>query len=75
VVDLATETIGVDRLEPQSAVQDGRRSAAQRNEAAGQEAVLRRSFVRNGQYHDQALWSIHATEWRQAKAVWGPKVH
>lgn len=75
MVDFATETIGVDRLEPQSAVQDGRRSAAQGKAAAVQEAVLRRSFVSNGRYHDQALWSIPATEWRQAKAVWGPKVH
>jgi hypothetical protein len=24
---------------------------------------------------DQARWSILDTEWRRAKAVWGPKVH
>ena len=24
---------------------------------------------------DQARWSILDTEWRHAKAVWGPKVH
>ena len=24
---------------------------------------------------DQARWSIFDTEWRHAKAVWGPKVH
>ena len=27
------------------------------------------------QQPDQALWSILDTEWRHAKAVWGPKVH
>jgi hypothetical protein len=27
------------------------------------------------QKRDQARWSILDTEWRQAKAVWGPKVH
>jgi RimJ/RimL family protein N-acetyltransferase len=29
-----------------------------------QEGVLRRSFLRNGQYHDQVLWSILAEDWR-----------
>lgn len=27
------------------------------------------------QQRDQARWSILDTEWRHAKAVWGPKVH
>lgn len=34
-----------------------------------------RSVPHGGQYLDQALWSILDTDWRQAKAVWGPKVH
>jgi RimJ/RimL family protein N-acetyltransferase len=42
-----------------------------------QEGVLRRSFQRNGEYLDQALWTILQDEWRlQAKTVWGsPVIH
>ena len=75
VVDFAIDTIGVHRLEARAAVQNGRGNGALRKVGAVQEGVLRRSFLRNGQYLDQALWSILETEWRQAKAVWGPKVH
>ena len=41
---------------------------------AVQEGVLRRSFVRNGEYMDQALWTILHDEWIQAKTVWGCRV-
>jgi RimJ/RimL family protein N-acetyltransferase len=75
VVDFAIETIGVRRLEARAAVQNGRGNGALRKVGAVQEGILRRSFLRNGHYLDQALWSILETEWRQAKAVWGPKVH
>jgi RimJ/RimL family protein N-acetyltransferase len=75
VVDFAFDTIGVHRLEARAAVQNGRGNGALRKVGAVQEGVLRRSFLRNGQYLDQALWSILDTDWRQAKAVWGPKVH
>jgi hypothetical protein len=36
--------------------------------------VLRRSFFRNGEYLDQALWTVLEEDWRQAKVVWGPRV-
>jgi RimJ/RimL family protein N-acetyltransferase len=75
VVDFAFDTIGVHRLEARAAVQNGRGNGALRKVGAVQEGVLRRSFLRNGQYLDQALWSILDMDWRQAKAVWGPKVH
>ena len=43
---------------------------------AVQEGVLRRSFLRNGEYLDQALWTILRDEWIQAKTVWGsPIIH
>ena len=32
------------------------------------------SFLRNGEYLDQVLWSIVSDDWLQAKAVWGPRV-
>jgi RimJ/RimL family protein N-acetyltransferase len=75
VVDFAIDSIGVHRLEARAAVQNGRGNGALRKIGAVQEGVLRRSFLRDGQYLDQVLWSILDTEWRQAKAVWGPKVH
>jgi RimJ/RimL family protein N-acetyltransferase len=37
--------------------------------------VLRRSFLRNGRYHDQVLWSILADDWRVQYADLTPKVH
>ena len=71
VVNFAIETLGVQRLEARAAVANGRGNGALRKLGAVQEGVLRRSFVRNGRYLDQMLWSILSEEWRQAKAVWG----
>jgi len=41
-----------------------------------QEGVLRRSFLRDGEYLDQALWTILQDEWFEArsKTVWGSQV-
>lgn len=75
VVDFAIDTVGVHRLEARAAVANGRGNGALRKLGAVQEGILRRSFKRNGQYLDQVLWSILHDEWRQAKAVWGPKIH
>ena len=72
VVDFAIETLGVSRLEARAAVANGRGNGALRKLGAVQEGVLRRSFLKNGQFLDQMLWSILAEEWRQSKAVWGP---
>lgn len=71
VVEFAIETIGVHRLEARAAVRNGRGNGALRKIGAVQEGVLRRSFLRNGEYLDQALWAILEEEWREAKAVWG----
>ncbi len=75
VVDFAFEAVGIHRLEARAAVQNGRGNGALRKIGAVQEGVLRRSFLRRGEYLDQILWSILDEDWRQAKAVWGPKVH
>ena len=45
---------GGERARQRRAAQDG----------AVQEGVLRRSFHRGGQFHDQVLWSILAEDWR-----------
>jgi RimJ/RimL family protein N-acetyltransferase len=40
-----------------------------------QEGVLRRSFLRDGQYMDQALWAILADDWRVRSNVIFPTIH
>ena len=75
VVDFAFGTIDVHRLEARAAVQNGRGNGALAKVGAVREGTLRRSFQRNGQYLDQALWSILKDDWLQAKAVWGTKIH
>lgn len=75
VVDFVFETVGVHRLEARAAVENGRGNGALAKVGAVREGTLRRSFLRNGQYLDQALWSIVKDDWLQAKAVWGEKIH
>jgi len=75
VVEFAFDEIGVHRLEARCCVRNGRGNGALRKVGAIQEGVLRRSFLRNGEYLDQVLWSILREDWYQAKAVWGPKLH
>ena len=74
VVNFAIETVGVLRLEARAAVANGRGNGALRKLGAVQEGVLRRSFLKNGQFLDQMLWSILGEEWKQTKAVWGPSI-
>ncbi|MEY4634589.1 MAG: hypothetical protein RJA55_387 [Acidobacteriota bacterium] len=64
VVDFAFDAIGVRRLEARAAVANGRGNGALRKLGAVQECVLRRSFLRHGQHHDQVLWGILAEDWR-----------
>ncbi len=68
VVNFAIETVGVLRLEARAAVANGRGNGALRKLGAVQEGVLRRSFLKNGQFLDQMLWSILGEEWLQTKA-------
>lgn len=73
VLEFTFETVGVHRLEARAAIQNGRGNGALRKVGAVQEGVLRQSFLRNGKYLDQTLWSIIGEEWMQAKAVWGTR--
>ena len=63
IVDFAFEVLGVHRLEARAALKNGRGNGALRKLGAVQEGVLRRSFLRNGEYLDQALWTILQDEW------------
>ena len=71
VIDFAFDTLGAHRLEARVAVQNGRGNGALRKIRAVQEGVLRKSFLRGGKYHDQALWTILDEDRHRSKAVWG----
>jgi ribosomal-protein-alanine N-acetyltransferase len=75
VLEFSFETIGVHRLEARAAIRNGRGNGALRKLGAIQEGVLRKSFRKNGEYVDQALWSILADDWRLRQAVWTGPVH
>jgi ribosomal-protein-alanine N-acetyltransferase len=68
VLDFAFDCIGVHRIEAKAAVKNGRGNGAMQKLGMVQEAVLRRSFLRNGVYLDQACWALLAESWREMKA-------
>jgi ribosomal-protein-alanine N-acetyltransferase len=70
VLGFAFGTIGVHRLEARAALRNGRGNAALRKIGARQEGILRKSFFRNGEYLDQALWTVLDEDWR-ARAFFG----
>ena len=74
VLDFAFDVIGAQRLEARAAVANGRGNGALRKIGAVQEGVLRRSFLRNGQHHDQVLWGILADDWRFQRLSQHPTV-
>jgi len=72
VIKFAFETVGVHRLEARAAVHNGRGNGALRKVGAVQEGILRKSFLKNGEYLDQTLWTILDEDWR-AKKIWESK--
>lgn len=72
VLDFAFDVIGAQRLEARAAVANGRGNGALRKIGAVQEGLLRRSFLRNGQHHDQVLWGILADDWRLQRIAQQP---
>ena len=75
VIDFAFDTIGAHRLEARAAILNGRGNGALRKIGAMQEGILRKSFLRNGEYLDQALWTILDEDWRAQRIIWGARVH
>jgi RimJ/RimL family protein N-acetyltransferase len=75
VIDFAFDVIGTHRLEARAAILNGRGNGALRKVGAMQEGILRKSFLRNGEYLDQALWTILDEDWRQQRVVWGAQIH
>jgi RimJ/RimL family protein N-acetyltransferase len=75
VIDFAFDTIQTHRLEARAAILNGRGNGALRKIGAMQEGILRKSFLRNGEYLDQALWTILDEDWKQQRVIWGVRVH
>ena len=65
VLGFAFAGIGIHRLEARSAVANGRGNGALQKLGATREGMLRKSFLRDGVFHDQVIWSICQDEWRQ----------
>jgi RimJ/RimL family protein N-acetyltransferase len=62
VLAFAFETLGVHRLEARAAVKNGRGNGALQKLGATQECILRKSFLKNGEYLDQVLYAILASD-------------
>ena len=75
IIDFAFDVIGTHRLEARAAILNGRGNGALRKVGAMQEGILRKSFLRHGEYLDQALWTILDEDWRQQRVVWGAQIH
>jgi RimJ/RimL family protein N-acetyltransferase len=73
VLEFAFETLGVHRLEARSAVRNGRGNGALRKLGAVQEGLLRKSFLRNGEYLDQVLYAIVEDDWRASRETARPR--
>jgi RimJ/RimL family protein N-acetyltransferase len=72
ILNFAFDVIGTYRMEARAATANGRGNGALRKIGAVQEGVLRRSFLRNGQYYDQVLWGILADDWRLQRIIQAP---
>lgn len=64
VLAFAFETLGVHRLEARASVENGRGNGALRKAGATLEGTLRQSFLKDGRYHNQHLWTILDADWR-----------
>jgi N-acetyltransferase len=75
IITFAFNTIGCNRLEARSCVQNGRGNGALQKLGASREGVLHKSFLRDGEYHDQVLWSIAESDWREWMRTETPVTH
>ncbi len=75
IVTFTFTALGADRLEARSCVQNGRGNGALQKLGATREGVLRQSFLRNAEYHDQVLWAVVAADWRDWRPAGGSQPH
>jgi ribosomal-protein-alanine N-acetyltransferase len=76
VLDFAFDALGVHRLEARAALCNGRGNGAMKKLGAEREGILRHSFLRDGEFLDQVLWSILPDDWKrqQEKTPRGARV-
>jgi ribosomal-protein-alanine N-acetyltransferase len=75
-IGFAFDALGTHRLEARSMVANGRGNAALHKLGATREGTLRKSFLRHGEYHDQALWTMLSDEWFAGRRIGGsPRIH
>lgn len=67
--------LGTTRVEARSSVENGRGNGALQKLGATREGVLRKSFLRDGIYHDQVIWSFLADDWWQWMCTAPPARH
>ena len=72
LLEFAFDTLHVRRLEARAAVQNGRGNGALVKVGAVQEAILRKSFIKNGRTYDQVLFAILEGDWRAGYEVKSP---
>jgi [ribosomal protein S5]-alanine N-acetyltransferase len=65
ILEFSFDSLHVHRMEAKAAVRNGRGNGALQKLGMVQEAILRRSFLRNGVYLDQACWALMADTWRE----------
>jgi RimJ/RimL family protein N-acetyltransferase len=75
VLEYVFTQMPVFRLEARAVVENGRGNGALRKVGARFEAILRRSFNRNGKRMDQILWSIVREDWLAAHRSSGVRLH
>lgn len=56
-------------------VRNGRANGALRKLGATQEGLLRRARRQDGEFHDQVLWAIVATDWSDQRVIRSLSVH
>jgi [ribosomal protein S5]-alanine N-acetyltransferase len=67
ILEFAFDMLDVHRLEARAAVKNGRGTGALLKVGAVPEGVLRKSFLRNGEYLDQVLYAIVEDDWRASR--------
>jgi RimJ/RimL family protein N-acetyltransferase len=72
LLDYVFESLSVKRLEARAVADNARASGVLRKLGAVEEALLRRSCLLDGQYHDDALWSILDTDWATRRGLQTP---
>jgi RimJ/RimL family protein N-acetyltransferase len=67
--------MGVHRAEFRIDVRNGRANGALRKLGATQEGLLRRARAADGEFSDQVLWAIVATDWNETPTIGTASVH